>query len=370
MDTIPQQVTEAVRAVADATRPYPGDLADVRRRARRRKRRQTGFAAAAAMAVLAVAGVVVTGGPGSGPDVLPAASADAAAEVRLQRLFLDGAARPARLTGESGMAEIIGSGTLTIHDVTGTERWDRVVGLPDGTMVAAGGFGDRAVLGRAAPLPADQVEYRLVVTEPDGRPRLERDVRRAGETVSLLTATASTAYLWRPSGLVAHDLATGSERPVVSAKALGLAKVPAGAADLTGDRLALARGGDGCVVRILDGPAATPAAELPVTGDCERITRIRLSPDGRMVAVVHQGATAIPGVTVFRIGDGAVLARSAAVVLDPATGALAGRPAAEEQLVAIAWWGERWVRGVSYRTDAATGEEAASKPFADFDLRW
>jgi hypothetical protein len=56
METIPQDVAEAVRVAADAARGYPGTLGDVRLRARRRRTRRVALAAAVAT-VLATAGL-------------------------------------------------------------------------------------------------------------------------------------------------------------------------------------------------------------------------------------------------------------------------------------------------------------------------
>jgi hypothetical protein len=68
METIPQDVAEAVRVAADAARGYPGTLGDVRLRARRRRTRRVALAAAVAT-VLATAGLgaAVQGGAGPAP---------------------------------------------------------------------------------------------------------------------------------------------------------------------------------------------------------------------------------------------------------------------------------------------------------------
>ncbi|BEL12051.1 hypothetical protein Q0Z83_102420 [Actinoplanes sichuanensis] len=317
MDRIPQDVTEAVRVAATAARGYPGDLADVHRRARRRRNRQVALSAVAVVAVAAGAGV------GAGqwrqpPPPLPAAATSAPAPVvspttapavaqPVQPLILDDAVGTYRapgggtveLGGDSRIGELLPDGTITTHEVVGSAGWERLIVLPDGSQVAFGSHdlkpGDKRVDG---PNVTD-LEYRLVVTGPDGKVRVQRDVRRMGESVILVAATETTAYLWRPAGLVLHDLATGKEELVVGGVRLGLGKVfgDLRLTDMQGGWLAVARMQDECVPRVYDVTTGRLIAKLSLTGSrCIAVSDIRLAPistpESALVAVAYQRESA------------------------------------------------------------------------------
>ncbi|HWS35115.1 MAG TPA: hypothetical protein VN408_20540 [Actinoplanes sp.] len=361
MDTIPQDITEAVRAAAAAAPGYRADLGGVQRRARRRRNRQTALAAAGVAAVLAVAGFGTAAvRERSGPAVQPAASAGPGAAVTTRPLVLTGANGSYRTRfrqtektvelDDSKLGVLDANGWLTVRRVPGVATWNRVVGTATGGVVALGTTEGSNTLAPAT---------RLVAIGPDGTVTTERDMSRDGRKVDLLAATPETAYLWRPEGLAAHDLATGTEKMVMTAKALDL---PAGfdgavgPADLVGQRIALVREEDVCTVDVLDVPSGRQLARL--TGDrssCEGVTAVRLSPDGTMVAVGYEvtrpfagrGPAPFTDVTVFRIADGKELASGGAVVLDPSDGSIVGPT---KSLIAMTWHNSSAVRAVLYPT--------------------
>ena len=350
MEPFTADVTEAVRAAADAALGYPGSLADVHRRARRRRGRQRALFAAAVATVLATAGigVAVRREPAPQPPAVTGVTGD-----RLIVLHASGTYRAPRggtvelHTGDIG--ELLPNGGMVVHRVGPALHWQKVVGLPQGGFVALG-LANAAPASRYDPHLTDV----LVHTGADGKVLLQRDVRRGEEPVRLLTATESTAYLLRRAGLVAHDLTTGAERPFISAAALGVSYPldSIRAADLSGERLAVA-GKDGCVVTVLDGASAVEFTRLPSgVQNCEQVTGVRLSPNSDMAAVSYQAPDRVFGVVVFRLADGAVLGRSGGVAVHPETWTATEMPPLMERmttsLIGLAWQDDHTVRGVSY----------------------
>jgi hypothetical protein len=375
MERIPQDMAEVVRVAAGAARGYPGDLADIHRRARRFRIRQMVLSATAVVAVVAGAGVGVgllrqpepalppaaTGEPviGAVPSVAPTTGPDTVPPARgpVQHLVLRDAAgtyaapggEPAEVGGEIRLAEVLPDGTLVTHDVVGSRNWERLVVLADGSLVALGSHDTRPGAKRTDGPDVTGVEYRLVVTHPDGKVRIQRDVRKQGEPVVLVTATATTAYLWRPAGLVSHDLVTGKEKTLVRR-----ASVQLGAADslrfidLSGNRLAIARLRDECVPRVYDVTTGRLVAEVPLTGSgCVAVTDMRLSPDSATLAVVYDrtGENGLESVAdQIRIADGKVLNGQ----LDLAQGFGKTPPA-----ISVAWENDKTLRGAVYPVGAA-----------------
>ncbi|GIE27053.1 hypothetical protein Ait01nite_000980 [Actinoplanes italicus] len=337
MERIPQDMAEAVRVAAGAARGYPGDLADIHRRARRFRRRQMVLSAAAVVAVVAGAGAGVslmrraepapppaaTGEPVVAvPSVAPSTgpASSPAAKGPVQHLVLrdaDGtyeapSGKRFEIGGETRLAEILPDGTLVTHDVVGSRNWERLVVLADGSLVALGSHDTRPGTKRTDGPDVTGVEYRLVVTRPDGKVRIQRDVRRQGEPVVLVTATATTAYLWRPAGLVSHNLTTGKERIVVRSAAVQVGDADQiRFIDLSGNRLAIARMRDECVPRVYDVTTGRLVAEIPLTASgCIALSDMRVSPDGATLAVVYDrnGEKGLDSAAdQIRISDGKVL---------------------------------------------------------------
>jgi hypothetical protein len=315
MERIPQDMAEVVRVAAGAARGYPGDLADVHRRARRFRNRQMVLSAAAVVAVVvgagagvglmrqtepvlppAATGELVTGAvpsvaPGTSPDTVPPARPPA------QHLVLRDAngtyaapgGKPFEIGGETRLAEILPNGTLVTHEVVGSRNWERLVVLADGSLVALGSHDTRPGTERTDGPDVEGVEYRLVVTRPDGKVRIQRDVRKKGEPVTLITATAATAYLWRPAGLMSHDLATGKEKTIVKRAVVQPGDAdPPRFIDFSGNRLAIAGMRDECVPRVYDVTTGRLVAEIPLTGSgCLALSDMRVSPDGATLAVAY-----------------------------------------------------------------------------------
>jgi hypothetical protein len=300
MDQIPAEIEAAVRAEASGARGYAGGLGDVYRRARRRRNRQVAGAFAAVLA-LAGAGFLLrpeTRHVAVVTPVVPSVSAPTA--VPAQRLLLldavgiyhvDRGPEVGPLGGASMVGELIGDSGIIAHEVTGADSWDRSVGLRDGRIVALGPH-DRAV--------------NLVVTRPDGRIEVQRNVRHPGESVTLVAADSTSAYLWRPAGLVQHDLGSGSESVLVERAELGVPSTPDGAADVVGHRFVLSLASTPCSLRWLFEEGTT--VTMPLRGvSCAHVTGLRLSPDATRVAVAYRTADLTLGLAAVRLADGAVL---------------------------------------------------------------
>ncbi|GAA4596850.1 hypothetical protein BJY16_002156 [Actinoplanes octamycinicus] len=369
MDEIPRDVADAVRASAQTAKGYAGDLDDVRERARRQRKRQTAGAFAGVVAVLAAVGAGVTVWRAPAP---PATSTAATGQVvaprsqPAQRLLLDGAAGSYRaggsavtLGGRERVGELAPDGRLITHDVVGADGWDRVVGLPGGGLVALGAHDTMPGTDREDGVDVAGLEINLVVVGADGKVGLKRDVRRTGEAVSLLTATGTTAFLWRPAGLVAHDLGSGRERVLLSPSALGVGNLFDGAvqaADLAGDRLVLARERDSCKPRVFDTAARAAVVSLPLPGStCRRVTALRLSPDGTVLAAAYESSAAERGIRIalIRVADGTVMSDRAVAGTERAAQAKTGPQ------VIIAWLDDRTLRAVPVPSGAGTHDVRA-----------
>jgi hypothetical protein len=399
METIPRDVTEAVRAAAGTVPGYRGSLDGVRRRARRRRNRQVAFSTAAVVAVLAAAGIGVTVQRERPAPYLPALPGQAGDRLILDRAsgtYLTARGGTVELNSSGGLiGELLPGGELVTHRAAGGSACPSVTTLPESGFAAVclSDVNPR-VPSSDVPLPSGSpsamrpsfgsssgsppaVAFTLVVTGADGAARLRRELRGDGQ-VDLLRATATTAYLWRPAGLVAHDLATGAEEPVIAAGKLGVTGVFDGsirAADLAGDRLAVATARDGCAVTILAGGRELTRLSLDAR-DCGSITGVRLSPDGSAVAVVSRVATTtiqlpdgspgpLLGIDVLRIADGAVLARGSAAAVDSRGTGAGGGPAPDPE-VSLAWRDDHTVHGVAYRTGAGDRPNALH----EFSVSW
>ncbi|MBW6436135.1 hypothetical protein KZ829_20565 [Actinoplanes hulinensis] len=374
MEGIPQNVSEAVRVAAHAARGYPGDLADIHRRARRRRNRRAAVSAAAVVAVLAgaVAGVAIQRqpGPSTGTGVLaPASSAEPGvspdapissgpgAEPPGQHLLLPAAAgdyrgsggTTVRLGGETAVGELLPDGNLIGHPVVGARNWERVVVLPSGGVVAFGSHDTQPGTKREDGPNVPGLEYRLVGTDPDGRVRVQRNVRKKGEPVMLLTAREDVAYLWRPAGLFMHSMATGHEELIAGRPAFGLGQVYGDLrhSDMSGGWVAVSRMRDECVPRVYDITGVDLVAEIPLTASgCIAVTDMRLSPDSRTLAVAYDrdtGAGLRPVVALIRVTDGKVLKEQE----------LADVSGKTSPMISIAWPDSRTLRGAVYPVGAA-----------------
>ncbi|MEU8662997.1 hypothetical protein, partial [Actinoplanes philippinensis] len=304
------------------------------------------------------AGVAPGRAPAAPPE-LPAATAEPAPTVvpvatpPAQALILDDAAGLYRVPGGAEVAidrdrqagELRPDGVLVGHPVVGAPNWTKVVPLPDGGIVAFSSYDTKSAVDRSGRPDVAGLEYRLVVTGPDGRARIQRDIRRRNEQVTLLTADATTAYLWRPSGLFAHDLATGTERAVVKEPMINLGKVFGGLrhSDLSAGRLAMASTDDECLPLVVDVATGRPVSRIPLgRSDCFALNRMRLSPDGTMLAVAYQykstSKTPPAAVALIRVSDGAVVARRDRI----------GMVDGVSLAVSLAWQDDRTLRGAEY----------------------
>jgi hypothetical protein len=360
MDRIPHDVETLVRDAAQAAPGYGGDYTDIPRIARRQRQRQTATVFTAVAAVLAVvgAGVAVNRGPDrSAPVNPPAATTAPPAPAGAQRLLLNGAdgsyrtfdngtetytvLRPDTQVGEF---TVDGGWRLGTHPVTGADRWDRVVGRADGSIVAIGPKGSSTF---------------LVVTGPAGDVVLSRDLSGAGTGVSLVAADQEHAYLWRPDGLVEHTLNAGGERLLIAKEQLDVTGFDDGqivTADVQNGRLALVRKASPCTVELydLDRPAEAGLHDLTDDATCRKVTGVRLSPDGAQVAMAwwFTDPDSSPQIDVMTSDGTDVPAISASVDVEPFPD--------EEPIVAMSWVDRTTIRGIFLRPAAG---RAGMTPF-------
>jgi hypothetical protein len=323
--TVPIEIAEAVRRAAAAVPGHGGDLGTVRRRGLARVRRRRAATAGVAAVVVGAGAVPLSHATGTGParlDTLPVppAASPQVARQPVQRLLLSGHGLTVKQEGRPtvgivdvpGIVEVRPDGGTTQHPASAVDGIYGVVARLDGSLV---------ILGHVDHMPGVQrqdgpwipgVTFDLVVLDRAGTVRLRRDVRIMGQHVYLAGATADTAYLVRPGGIVAHDLAIGAERPVLPGRSAPLADVAAG-------RAVLVDPDTGCTARMYD---LATGAELsrftpPAISRCKAPQQLRLSPDGRLVAMTYMTM------------DGDSFTQRA-VVVDVATGRVRGEHVIED----------------------------------------
>ena len=299
MNDIPSDLAEAVRHAAAAVPDERHSLADVHRRRRRHQRRRV--ATVAGVAVLAVAAGVPLLVNRSGPAPEPFATASATVPVTVpagpaQRLLLGNGyyvIGNVGVRGPRGIAEVDASGGLFTRPVLNLDSADSVVGLPDGRLVMLGPVDLKPGVSREDGPNVTDLAIRLVVTTAaGGGPEYEENVRIVGETVRLIGATATGAYLLRDGKRVAfHEFGSGTERPMPAASSTVVAAGDPDRFDVSvqGDRLLLTEVADDGSARLRVHDLATGADLLggPVTVGAPgtAVRAVRLSPDGRHVAV-------------------------------------------------------------------------------------
>ncbi|MET0491848.1 MAG: hypothetical protein ABW000_01830 [Actinoplanes sp.] len=322
-DEVPGEVREAVRAAARMTAGYGGRLEDVYRRGRRRRRRQTGAAFAGVVVVLLGVGLLTVHRdttptpqvplPTSAP-VTPSASATSASPAPVtvaQRLFLHMAggkyhsARTelAKLGNGLGIGELTPDGRIVVHEEVGADYWDWVVGLPDGRIVT---FGPEDLTGtpRADGPDVSGLAQNLLVISPKGKVLKSWNVREQGKQTGLLGADSKNAYLIRKSGFYTFNLKTGTERLVLTAKAMGVDPMTLGyGGEARDDQVVFGRNTDGCYLRLADLRTGKVRDLGGVQArNCQAVELVRLSPDGKAVAVAIEGL-----IKIIRLADGAEL---------------------------------------------------------------
>jgi hypothetical protein len=282
MNGIPEELAGAIERAAATVPRHGGDLDGVLRRHQARRQRRAWAAAATAAALIALtAGAAPSLIDPSGPaGPTPAASETPSAKAVAQRLIL----APSMLDvakGQPGVAEVLPDGSVISHPAPGLERGYQAIGLPDGRLVTLSGDGVGGPV--------------LRVLRADGTVQHSYVLPVFPASASLVGATGQEAYLLTSSGLVARDLATGDERRVLPAATVGVgvrAKTD-DAMDLAGDRFAMAvLPGKQCQLQVLEVPTgrklSSPAVGAP---DCRKILALRLSSDGRRVAVAYLQVT-------------------------------------------------------------------------------
>ncbi|GIJ72299.1 hypothetical protein [Virgisporangium ochraceum] len=322
---IPADLADAVRHAAAAVPAGRHSIGEVHRRRRLHQRRRT--AAVAGVATVAVAagaaGVPAlfrASGPGPVAATPTAPASAPAAAGPAQRLLLgnpylsiEGPGGGAGITGPSGILEVDPGGSIVAHPVTGVDSADQVVALPDGRLVVLGPRNLKPGVARNDGVDVTDLEFRLVFGGYNA------NVRVRGEQLRLVGATAEGAYLLRNmQRLVFHEFATGAERPLTAATATMMASgLPVNRWDeqVQNGRLVFRTVGDTPTVRVVDvstgAEVVHPLRFDGVPADGYHVEELRLSPDGRTLALV-----------ISEFGAGS--ARYRLVTVDVATGRTAG----------------------------------------------
>jgi hypothetical protein len=339
-EDIPEDVASAIRRVAAALPGHPHDLIEVRRRGRHRRAVRSA-AGALAVAVLAGASIaapwLLADRAGArldaAPVSTPATTAPAAVKPPAQRLFLRGlggllfALSPSLVTPDptapdpgyppgtagivsvNGWQEVSADGALVPLNLAGDVRG--FAARPDGRFVTLEWQSLSDKPRRDGPCITDAAEY-LRIREPDGTTSFTRDVRVRCQELAIVGATEVEAYLVRqpvdsvnqrpngPQRLMAHRFSDGQERTVATIEA-----DPSGASIDAGRLIAPSGNDAACRIEIADLASGAVshhdlAALLP---DCAKLLGLRLSPDGRSVAVAYSTASVPPMQARFAIVD-------------------------------------------------------------------
>lgn len=368
-------VEDAIRAAAAAGPAYAGDLTAIQRRGRRYARRRTAVKAGAVTAVLGVGSTafLATVPDHTVPPVPATRSASPAASVAPspsappvalgwpsdQRLVIHGPTSwvlndveiDAGLSYSSMMRP---DGKIIVHRFGADARnsIDGFVPLPDGRFVVLRTVN---VGSRTGPDPAHpdgvsnpDIRTRLQILDSKEKVKRSHEVRRAGESVQLLAATADYAYLGRPQGVVRHDFATGRETLILSAGILGADLSAAGPdlrVSLEGNRLAVAKGDlrKPQTVDVFDLSTATRIVSYPLTGVAATFAGpLRVSPDGTRVAVLYRTARDSRLAVLDLATQALVLDQTLADPRDPY--AALGRFEVDEHIRGVAWSDDRTLR--------------------------
>lgn len=344
MAVIPDDLAEVVRRAAAGTADYPADPSGIERRWRRRRRRRA-IAGAAALAALSLAAVPVVDAA-LGTDPPPEVAAPPAQH---QRLMVAGkvASMMARdvtngkVVSRRGAVEVLPDGTVKRWPLPDRDVRYQVLGLPDDRLVT--------LEYAAPPDESGPAAYTLRVVSPTGATESETEL--GSDDTALGAATADTVYLWRPEGIVGYPLGGGAHRVVLPASDLGPHQPRD--IDLLGDRLVVLGGSaEPCRVRIFNLPAGTSSPASLSEQGCEDAGSVRISPDGKLVAIGYQRSNA-PRVSVLDIDTGAP-------VFDTSVEAPGGGPAS--------WRGMAWLDGTHLRLAVAIPPSDPDRTYYEEDL--
>jgi hypothetical protein len=374
VNTIPEELDRAVRAVADHIPAGRLSLPEITARGRRLRRRRTAtVCSVAAVAILAGAVGVPTmlRRADARPAPQPAASTTASASpsptvsasprtwtTAAQRLLLNQSSgsvihadgSTAGINGSTGFVELLPSGKLRTLKTPKYNADIDLIPLPGGGAVLLGS--DVSQPGQFPDGPnITGLRIELAVQRPDGSIASKRNVRIQGEYVDLLTADEQTAVLWRKRGVYLHDLATGQEQKLAGATALAggnvdqnTAPTRVAAMSAQGRTIAVTQGTICPVIKIggwNTGAARTLA--LPDSPARCAVGEMRYSPDGDALAVAYSPRIESKQVrlAVYDTGSGALVSDNELyTAADPLAMLEPGSP----ELRGIAWLDSRTVR--------------------------
>ncbi len=322
LDDIPRDLVTMVDAAVRVLPPTPDELRRITRAGDTRRRRRAAAMIAAVVAALAAVGAALPPwldgrsmaptGPRPGPTTssgAPAAAAPHLSGTPAQRMLISSAASyfsapPTRpLTRDdfdtatpagavvvfAEDAELRAGDALVPFRFTGAGQVLRVVPTPGGGIATL----VKRPLPGGTPCP-DPTELLLATYAADGTPRLSRQVGDGCNPADLIGVDYFRAFLRRGGVVMAYAFADGSETKVADAALdLGFTATPKGAglvAQLDQGRL-LFSNATSCegrprivVHEVPTGRTTTVAPQAP----CDRDSLVRLSPNGRSLAIAHR----------------------------------------------------------------------------------
>ncbi|GAA2389193.1 hypothetical protein [Dactylosporangium salmoneum] len=311
----PDDLVRTLHRAADTVPPSAPDLQAVLRRHHRRRLRSVATAATVAVAVTA-SGMVLAeralsshpAPPATPPATTAAPPTPAATETAAasgQRLPLEpgwamldagsnqnplGYQPPRGLLEFSPDRKIV---AVALPDLIDGPR--QRVALDDGRTVLLGSKDLQPGVQRQDGVNVTGLAIRLVVLAPGGAVALTREVRVQGQDVELVGATATAAYLYRtPGQIVRHDLASGKEERLTALDPLpgwdvNNLSIQSG--------LLLTTSQTACDLRISSADTGKPIRTVHFDVSqwrCPTADRVRVSADGRLLAIALRGTAANP----------------------------------------------------------------------------
>ena len=376
MNTVPEDLDRAIRALADGVPPAHLSLAETTARGRRLRRRRTiTVCSVAAFAVLAGAlGVpAMLRQADARPAPQPAASTTATASpsptvsasprswtTAAQRLLINGSGATlqrgdgstAGIEGPTTITEVLPGGKVqTLKTPKFNSGVDGFIPLPGGGAVLTGVRNLKPGEQRTDGPNVSGLEIRLVVQRPDGSIATNRNIRIQGEYVTLLAADAHRAVLWRGHGVYLRDLATGMEERLPGATALAGGNVNSDGAtpritgvSIAAQAIAVTQGGL-CPSIKIGGWQRDEVRTLALPNSPSRcaVGEMRFSPNGDALAVAYSPERA-KGETRLAVYD----TKSGALVSDTSlyvsVEQLAMLESGSPELRGMAWLDDRTVR--------------------------
>lgn len=320
-DDLPRDLVMLVDSAVRVLPPTPDELRRITRAGDARRRRRTGAVVAAVVTAMVAAGAALPpwldgrsmapGGPRPAAPVPPTGTASQLSGTRAQRMLISPAASyfsapPSRPVHRADFDTATPADAVVVFAEDAELRADdTLVPFPfnsdgDGEVqrvVPAPGGGAAVLVERARPAGApctDPAELLLELYAADGTRESSRQVGDECNPAELIGVDYFRAFLGRGNAVMAYTFTGGTETKVADAALdLGFTATPKGAglvAQLDQGRL-LFSNATSCEgtprIVVYDVPTGRTTAVAPRV-PCDRGTLVRLSPDGRLLAVAHR----------------------------------------------------------------------------------